>query len=378
MELARNLDEALDIAARTRIPTQNCQIADRDGRIGWTLMGPLPRRNGFDGSTPRSWAGNEVGWDGYLTPAEYPRVVDPPGGRVWTANNRAVGGSMLGRVGDGGFALGARAQQIRDGLMALEHASEQDMLDVQLDDRALFLERWRTLLLETLSTDAAANDVRRADLRRVVEESWTGRASVDSAGFRMVRAFRLYLIEQVFGALTSVCEEADERFSYWSLFQLEGPMWKLLTERPPHLLDPRFESWNEQLLAAVEAVLERFAGDEGSLEQRTWGERNTVLMRHPMSLAVPQLSRWLDIPPEPLPGAGQMPRVQSVGFGASMRMVVSPGREENGLFHMPGGQSGHPRSPFYRAGHTAWADGSPAAFLPGPPIHHLILTPAPT
>ena len=72
------------------------------------------------------------------------------------------------------------------------------------------------------------------------------------------------------------------------------------------------------------------------------------------------------VTPEPLPGAGQMPRVQSPGFGASMRMVVSPGREEEGLFHMPGGQSGHPLSPNYLKGHDAWARGEPTPFLPGP------------
>lgn len=373
MELARNVDEAVDVAAQTRIPTQNCQIADRDGRIAWTLMGPLPRRIGFDGATPRSWAGGDVGWDGYLSPAEYPRVVDPPSGRVWSGNNRVVGGDMLARIGDGGFVLGARARQVRDDLMALARPDERDMLDVQLDDRALFLERWRALLLETLTSEVVAGHSRRGELRRLVEETWTGRASIDSASFRMVRTFRLYLSEQVIGSITSICKEADDRFSYWSLSQLEGPLWKLVTERPAHLLDPRFESWDEQLLSAVDAVLDRFAEEDGSLAQQTWGNRNTVLVRHPLSLAVPQLSRWLDIPPRPLPGAGNMPRVQSVRFGASMRMAVTPGREEDGLFHMPGGQSGHPRSPYYRAGHDAWADGEPTPFLPGPAVRRLTL-----
>jgi penicillin amidase len=93
-------------------------------------------------------------------------------------------------------------------------------------------------------------------------------------------------------------------------------------------------------------------------------------------MAIPQLSRWLDMPPQPLPGDSHMPRVQSRGFGASQRMVVSPGREEEGIFHMPGGQSGHPWSPYYRSGHEAWASGEPTAFLPGPSVHELVLMPA--
>ncbi|HZN04844.1 MAG TPA: penicillin acylase family protein, partial [Candidatus Polarisedimenticolia bacterium] len=85
---------------------------------------------------------------------------------------------------------------------------------------------------------------------------------------------------------------------------------------------------------------------------------------------------WLDMEPQPLPGDSSMPRVQAPEFGASERMVVSPSHEEEGLFHMPGGQSGHPLSKFYRAGHSAWATGQAAPFLPGPPEHVLILRPA--
>ena len=70
-----------------------------------------------------------------------------------------------------------------------------------------------------------------------------------------------------------------------------------------------------------------------------------------------------------------MPRVQNPTFGASERMVVAPGHEEQGLFHMPGGQSGHPLSPYYRAGHDAWVKGAPTPLLPGPAQHTLTLAP---
>jgi penicillin amidase len=56
-------------------------------------------------------------------------------------------------------------------------------------------------------------------------------------------------------------------------------------------------------------------------------------------------------------------------------MVVSPGHEDAGYFHMPGGQSGHPLSPYYGAGHADWASGKPSPFLPGPAEHTLTLQP---
>jgi penicillin amidase len=78
-----------------------------------------------------------------------------------------------------------------------------------------------------------------------------------------------------------------------------------------------------------------------------------------------------------LPGDSKMPRVQSPDFGASNRFAVSPGREEQGYFAMPGGQSGHPLSPYYGSGHASWVKGEQTPFLPGPPEQTLYLRPTP-
>jgi penicillin amidase len=67
-----------------------------------------------------------------------------------------------------------------------------------------------------------------------------------------------------------------------------------------------------------------------------------------------------------------MPRVAGPKFGQSERLAVSPGREEEGLFDMPGGQSGHPLSPFFLRGHEDWVKGRPTPLLPGPVKHTLI------
>ena len=89
---------------------------------------------------------------------------------------------------------------------------------------------------------------------------------------------------------------------------------------------------------------------------------------------MPLLGRRLCMPAEPLPGDGMMPRVQGPSFGASQRMVVAPGHEADGIAHMPGGQSGHPLSPFWGAGHDAWVEGRPTPFLPGDTEYRMTLT----
>jgi penicillin amidase len=375
LEQTRTVDEAVAAAAGVGIPAQNFVVADTAGRIAWTIIGRIPRRRGFDGRLPGSWADGTRRWDGWLGPDEYPRVVDPPSGRLWTANARVVDGEALSIIGDDGYDLGARAGQIRDDLMAIERATARDMLAVQLDDRALFLERWRELLEDVLTEAAVAGSPLRAVARRLVASTWTGRASVDSVAFRIVRAFRSTLSAEVFEAITQVCQEVDPGFRYGRVGQREGPLWRLVSERPVHLLNPRYASWDEQFLAALDRVLADLTRDGAPLATKTWGVRNAAAIRHPLSLAVPQLSAWLDMPPDPLPGDDAMPRVQAPDRGPSERLAISPGREEAGYLHMPGGQSGHPMSPHYRDGHAAWVRGEPTPFLPGPAAHVLTLRP---
>ena len=100
-----------------------------------------------------------------------------------------------------------------------------------------------------------------------------------------------------------------------------------------------------------------------------------VRIRHPLSGALPALAGWLDMPTLQLPGDHDMPRVQDGAFGASERFAVSPGHEAEAYLELPGGPSGHPLSPYYRAGFQAWARGEAPPFLPGAAAHSLTLTP---
>ncbi len=376
LETADTLESALDAANRAGMPAQNILLAGADGRIAWTIAGPIPRRFGFDGQTPISWAAGRSGWSGALEPAEYPRIVDPPSGRLWTANGRVVDGAWLSLLGDGGYALGARAQQIRDGLQSRPQFDEADFLALQLDDRAIFLQRWRDLLLATLTPDAVKTDPGRAEMRQLAAD-WGGRAAVDSVGYRLVRMFRLRVWERAFAPLIAPCRQADPRFDYSLFRQSEGALWQLVAQQPLHLLDPRYPDWPALFLDAADATRRELTADGRPLAAHTWGDYNQVRIQHPFSRMLPWLSRWLDMPTQPLPGDLHMPRVQTPGNGPSQRLVVAPGREGDGILHMPGGQSGHPLSPYYRAGHEAWAAGEPLPFAPGPILHLLQLRPAP-
>lgn len=373
-ERARSVNDALLAAAGLGIPAQNFVAGDRDGHIGWTIAGPIPRRVGFDGSYPTSWADGARRWDGYLTAAEFPRVIDPPGGRLWTANSPVVEGTMLALIGEGGYADGIRARIIRDRLQAIERATPADMLSVQLDDRALFHERWRALLLaEVLTPAVLEGHAERRAFRQLVESPWSGRADPDSVGYRLVRTFRSAVSRLSYGALNAYVRRVDPDFDFARANRPEGPLWDLVTRRPVHLLNARVASWEALFLAAVDESIAELTADGATLARQTWGAVNRALVVHPLGSAMPIIGRWVNMPDDPLPGDIYTPRAHSPRAGPSERMAVSPGREHEGILHMPTGQSGHPLSPHYRDQHQAWVAGTPLAFLPGEGVSRVVL-----
>ncbi|HVR81150.1 MAG TPA: penicillin acylase family protein [Luteimonas sp.] len=388
-DLARadSLMQALDAAALSSIPVQNLLVADRSGRIGWQLLGALPQRDagcdrmvstkiqrfGFEPPLP----GQKHDGGSFCTPwaidhQHIPRLADPASHRLWTANNRTLDGDTLKQVGDGGYALGARAKQIRDDLFAKQQFTERDLLAIQLDDRALFLQRWWQLLHEQ------TNRANSPALRELADASrkWQGRASAGSVSYRIVKAWRLAVLARILDGLTAPAQAAlGKDFVMPDLPQFEGVAWPLVTQRPDNLLPRRFATWDALFEDAAVEVRDELA-KQGPLTQRTWGERNIARICHPLSMALPSFARrLLCMPFDQLDGDSNMPRVAAPDFGVSERMVVSPGHEADGIIHMPGGQSGHPLSPFWGAGHEAWVHGRPTPFLPGKAEYTLLMTP---
>ncbi|WP_202845649.1 penicillin acylase family protein [Luteimonas saliphila] len=393
MDFARvgDLDAALAIADRTAIPTQNLVLGDSKGDIAWRWLGPLPARAPACRPDGPQSVDTVARTPPFMDPAQHassspddpacrpwwiatsgsPAVRSPAVDRLWTANARVVSGGDLARIGDGGYALGARQQQIRDALLAKDRFTEADLLAIQLDDRAILMTRWHGVL-RSLGGEAASPALRElAD----AAADWQGHASIDSASYRIVRAWRQAVHARLLDGLVAPARAATgEDFATPDLPQFEGVAWPLVQQRPEHLLPRRFETWQALFEDAAQEVRDELAA-QGPLHERSWGERNTAAICHPLARAVPLGRRLLCMPAEPLPGDAMMPRVQGPAFGASERVVVSPGREADGILHMPGGQSGHPLSPFWGAGHDDWVHGRPTPFLPGTSAHALTLVP---
>lgn len=143
---------ALDVAEGWKGPQQNLMVADHDGSIGWSIIGPLPRRQGFDGSTPTSWADGTRSWVGLFEGASRPRVEDPPEGFIVTANQRTVPIDVA-RSMSADWGSPDRAARICERLRSSGSHDEATCAELQLDTRVERLVRWRDALLEYFDRD---------------------------------------------------------------------------------------------------------------------------------------------------------------------------------------------------------------------------------
>lgn len=374
LEQVETVNDAIAIAQNTGMPAQNFIVGDKSGNISWTIAGRIPQRSGnYNPQLPADWHLPNTGWIGWLKASQYPLILNPTSHRLWTANARTAPDHILGLLGDGGYDLGARATQIRDSLFDRDHFTPSDMLAIQLDYRALFLTRWYELLQSSLNQ--AQGEPWQAEMQQALED-WNGYAAVDSVAYRVVRAYRQEITKSILDGFAAAVRRRQPDFKLPPLNQAEHAVWHLIEQRPQHLLPPNYRSWENLLVAGAKQVAEILQKQPGGIAARNWGEYNTAHINHPLSRALPALLRkWLNMPAEPLPGDSNMPRVQTPDFGASLRFTVAPGKEEQGYYNMPGGQSGHPLSPYYGSGHDQWVTGNPTSFLPGRPEKILRLLP---
>ncbi|KYF78482.1 penicillin amidase, partial [Sorangium cellulosum] len=375
MDRVRSLEEAARALNAAGGPPCNALLADRSGHVAWTITGRIPRRRGFDGALSLSWADGRAGWDGFVPPPQLPRVVDPPSGFVVNANHRMPLGEGAPALG-GEYANGYRAYRITERLRAARPVTEADMFQLQLDTRTEFFDFYRDLALRVLTGAAVSRRPALAEARAALA-AWDGRAEASGVGLPLLTRFRRVLADEVFAAWLDASRAADPTLEL-SLTDIDTPLQRALSERSPDLVPAPEGGWDAFVLSALEKAAAEVKRQHGGrpLDRLAWGAVSQVKIAHPLGVT-PELGALLNMPVEPLPGCGFCVRLAAGTLGASERLIVSPGRESDGILHMPGGQSGDPSSPHYRDQQRAWVDGRPLPFSAGPAESTLTLSPDP-
>ncbi|MGH8497830.1 MAG: penicillin acylase family protein [Methylococcales bacterium] len=373
LDRVSSVEEAIPLFNGAGAPTLNVLFADREDNIGWTLTGRIPRRFGSDGLTPCASSDARCGWNGYLAGKEVPKIINPPSGVLVNANQPM---NLADRALGYDSAPGYRAYRIGERLAEFGRVDEGEMLALQLDTQAGFYRFYRNLAVDTLNAATLQDSAERETLLRYLQ-SWDGRAETTSLGLPLIVEFRRLLLDRVLSPLVSSCRQLDPTFKYhWHL--ADSALQQLLSLRSPELLpDPdRYATWDAFLIHVLQESKERVIHEHGvkAVEKLNWGHGGGERIAHPLSGTLPFLTFWLDMPGVTLPGCAECVRVARRG-GATQRLVVSPGRENRAILHMPGGQSGHPLSPHYRDQYSAWVEGRATALRVAQVRYRLELVP---
>ena len=361
LDVVKSVQDTIPVAGAMAIPAQNMLITDAQGNAAWTPGGAVTSRP-VPSYTAISTDAYSERWneDERLLPA----LMNPASHRLWSANSRVVSATQLERFGDGGYALGARGQQIRDRLFEKDIFNEQDFYAIQLDNEAKFLAPWHTLLVQTLNSAENVDD----DLRYL--QNWQKCACADSVGYTLVKAFRQSVMQRLLAPVMSVLEEKGVK-TRQLLRQVEPALWQLLERQPDGWLPAGTKDWpiflrNEYLAAKARLLADTINGDMAELE---WGSVNALSIKHPFARQIPVIGHLLNMPVVPAFGDTFMPAVQSSEFGASQRFFVQPAHLEKAVMTIPGGQSGHPLSSFYHIGFSDYANQEATPLLPGDLIY---------
>jgi penicillin amidase len=371
LSTARSVAEGIEVLGRWNGPSLNWALADSDGRIGWVVNGPLPRRVGFDGSAPESWSDGTRSWHGEH---ERPAALGRADGALFTANNRTLPLDRADEISRM-WMTPLRASRIAELLAAHPRSTEADALAMQLDTRTAGYDQIRDLVLEVVTADESDPLLARA---RNHVSAWNGRADLDQPGFRILYVYYRALLERALAPLLAPAVEADPTFVYrWPL--ADEPLRRLLDERPAHLLTREYADWPSFLRAVLLDALREIEAD-GSRPgiDAPWGAVNVLAVAHPLAglpVIGPALGPWLRLPPDPVPGSTLSLRVATPSYGALIRMAVSPAHPEQGILEMSAGQSGHFLAPSFADLQSDWVRGAPTPFLAGPAVSRITLVP---
>jgi|SRR5580704_3143392 penicillin amidase len=382
---ARNWDEFIETTRHIAGPGQNVIYADVDGNIGFTIPAKIPIRTNGNGALPVQGDTDDFEWKGYIPFEELPRVENPAGGIIVTANARTVGAGYKYFLTDR-WAGPYRTHRIDDLLNGRSGLTPNDFNTIQNDIFSIPDDFLAKQLL-AIAPSKTPRDPRASAIIRGLA-AWNGRATSDSVETSFLEYTRHALLHRL---LVPVLGNGISRYELWEPESVYNDVWwrdkefldGLLRDRPAAWLPVGMATYDDLLLASADdaaAHLEKVTKSSASSDWQ-WGRLHQLDMAHPLGRSG-FLHRLLSIGPFEQGGTIDTVRAMGVGHGPAMRIVSDLSNFDNSLMEITTGESGIYGSANYRDQFPEWfaGRGIPAPFTESAEnkvqAHHLVLMPA--
>lgn len=339
-------------------PIQNWTYADDAGNIGAIAPGLYPLVAGGDPSYPLAGTGeNDVA--SFIPFEQVPRVYDPPGHVIVTANQRPVGAGYPYFIGStlDTFDPGYRASEILSRLRQAGPLDTSGMREIQADVRDDLAVRLLPALRSALAGPGLTGPQPAA---RDALDGWNGEMDASSVAATIWDRFWSRYLDAVFKP-------------WWDAHHVSVPMRDVsvpLTEdlEAWTLHDPRnpaFTSPGGSSRSAPQVMAQAFRSAVADLSSKFGTDISTWRWGRVHTRAVPSLAGISTLGYGPVPSGGDAFTPNAAGgspstHGPSWRMVIDWGGAAGGAMASgiyPGGQSENPASDHYRDLIPDWTAG---------------------
>ena len=351
MARARDIDDFERAVEGWPGTTFNFVFADVQNRVGYRMVGRVPRRETGEGLLPASGA-TSPGPSEALRPDEMPRVVDPPSGVVVSANQAPGVATELGEE----WCEPRRAERIVGLLASREKHHVASFQAIQTDRYSAHLVRLRDLLVSRGAL---------AEPEGPILQRWDGRLEPESAGAAIAsityEALARSLAQRVAGAEASLVlgagvPGAPGASSY--VYRVQGQLIQAAERAAAPWFDG-IEDRDRQLAGAAARAVEFLRRHLGADARRwQWGALMQYRPAHPLG-GVPGIGRLFSA--GAFPFGGDVNTVQQAAYtlndpreGAkdaaiapAYRQVIDLADFDRSTFILPTGNSGIPGHPRY-------------------------------
>ncbi len=380
---ARNWNDFRSALAMYPGPALNFVFAGRDGSIGFQCAGWMPRRATFWRILPGDHPSPALDQGGWLPFRRLPSVYNPKSGLIATANGRIAPPPEARRLSRE-WEVPFRTHRIVKLLLARPRWHAAEMGGIQMDIHSRPEWEMAQALLAAAGRSQAAGETLPPAVQTALAalRAWNGEMSPGSAAPTLAGHTARALMQVV---LTAKLGAGRSRQYSWLEWPLVWRRW--LRQAPAEWLPPSYAAlakshpraaWDALLLGVFRSVAADYAQDPESWQ---WGRRHPLRLVHPFYSHLWLLSARADLGPEYISGGRWTVKVNTGGFGPSMRFIANLADWDRSTLTLPGGEAGEPLRAHYRDQFAAWikGQGEPLWFSPAAVARHqrhlLTLTP---
>ena len=341
MDQANNWEEYREASNYFNIPGENMVWADKYGDIGWQAVGIAPIRKAHSGLVPVSGNGN-FEWENYIEIIKKPNLFNPEKGYIATANQNVTPDDydrwdVIGYD----WADPYRGDRINSFLESKDKFNMEDMTNLQIDYYSIPSKQ-----IIDMSKDYIKNNLEH--FKKLIEWNNILDKNYEEAGIYIEWQTQIY-----YEFMKKFVPESVQEYIYVQIYKIIEGISKMSVQEKTEFLNKTFD-------LTIKSLIEKY-GDESS--KWVYGQENYkhVKIYHPLEKVVnDSIKDIIGLDTYPRGGDGFTPGSTSSELnqrsGGSFRVVINTKDWDNSFATNSPGQSGNPKSKFYKNLYEDWAN----------------------